>query len=89
MTFPAGIWWRRGAAVLLLYAASGCATASSLRNSGPEPVLYGGTRLDLDIAGAEEASSDTTRVCTLVDLPFSFVGDTALAPFQIGYWMFR
>lgn len=36
-----------------------------------------------------EFASTTTRVCAFVDLPFSFIGDTALFPFQVGYWMFR
>ena len=67
----------------------GCATSTVVRNSGPEPVLFGGTQLDSDIASEAEIASTTTRVCALVDLPFSFIGDTALFPFQVGYGMFR
>ncbi|MFN0058967.1 MAG: hypothetical protein ACKVX7_10965 [Planctomycetota bacterium] len=38
------------AAVFAFVVLCGCATSTVVSNSGPEPVLYGGTMLDFDIA---------------------------------------
>ena len=66
----------------------GCATISSISDSGFPPAPYAGTRQDADVAWdilvKHEKYSDETPaligVQSLLDLPFAVVGDSLLLP---------
>lgn len=70
-------------AAVCALATFGCSTFQAEWEGGPEPIPYGGTRLNLELVQNPDRHSEPTLLYGLADLPFSLVADTVLLPFQV------
>lgn len=70
-------------AAIFAVGAVGCSTFQAEWEGGPEPIPYGGTRLNLELVQNPDRHSEPTLLYGLADLPFSLVADTVLLPFQV------
>lgn len=69
----------------LLCAGAGCSTFQAGFQGGSEPLVFGGTRLNVEIVGggAPGPNVENQMIYGLIDLPLSLVADSVVLPVQL------
>ena len=71
--------------ISLAFLSSGCGTVLSIAEDNQEYLVYGGLRIDSEIAFSSEFFSDMylARTLAVVDMPLSLVADALCLPYTI------